>query len=387
MGLQLLDVFGKPTGGGRNIRTTSGGLVTILAGSLILWLLGLEIQTFFSAGFEPALVIDTARHERMDIILDVTFPHLPCSVLSVDAMDSLGGFQDDVDDKLVKIDLGPDGQPLDPAILERQRAERDRVISARLSDPNYKGSCFGALPDEENCRTCEDVRRAYAAKNWRFHDGSGFEQCQEEKYAEFLQENKNNGCRVSGRVSVSKVPGKIHFAPGDSFFQDGKHSHDLSAYNLAGMPYTFDHIINRLSFGEGSESELEDPLKGFHATTDQKQFVFSYYTKVVGTEFNFLNGTRLDTNQYSVTRHKRPLVGGSDEDHPNSYHSQGGMPGAWFHYEISAMRVVNTERRGETFSTLLMNICAITGAVITTAALVDRSVYAMDRVLKEKKNR
>lgn len=387
MSLQFLDVFGKSSGGRRQVRTTSGGLVTIFAAILIVWLLVLEVQSYFSVGLEPTLVVDSARDERMDIIVDISFPHVPCTILNVDAMDIAGEVQADVDGQLLMADLGPDGNFADKAILDRQKEIRENAIAARLANPNYKGPCYGAAPDEENCLSCLDVQRAYAAKGWQFHDGSGFDQCKEEGYPEALEANKQNGCRVSGRVSVSKVAGVLHFAPGEPVIGSGRHSHDLSAYNLPSMPFNFDHTIHQLSFGDGGETQLDDPLRGFHGATDQKQFAFHYFAKVVATEFHFLNNTVMSTNQYSVTRHGRPIVGGPDEDHPNSYHASGGIPGVRVDYEISPMKVINTERRTETFSALLMNVCAIIGAVITTAALVDRSVYAMDRVLREKKNR
>lgn len=384
--LQYLDVFAKGSRRKQG-KTVAGGVFTILGAFIIVWLFVLEIRTFFRIELRPNLIVDSSRGERMDIILNITFPHLPCELLSVDTMDEAGEIQEHLDLKLLKVDLGPDGAILDPSIKQRQDSERDIAIAARLSNPDYKGSCYGARPESENCLTCDDVRRAYAAANWRFDDGSGFEQCVEEKYVEHVQENKNNGCQISGRLTVSKVIGNLHIAPGESFFMNGRHSHDLSAYFLPTLPYNFDHKFNKFSFGDGPESLLEDPLQDFESITHQKAMAYRYFVKVVATKFVKMDGTVVDTNQYAVTHHERELKGGRDEDHPHSHHNIGGTPGIWITYDISPMKVISIEARGQTFGTTLMNICAIVGAVITTFALLDRSVYEVHRILYYKKNR
>lgn len=386
MRLQPLDAFAKKTADGDRVRTASGGLLSIAAAVIIVWLLILEVKQYLSVGWDSKLIIDSSRGELMDVVIDISFWDLPCELISLDQMDDAGDVQDHLDIHLTKQDLGADGQPLDPSVREKQQAEKQAAIAARGED--YAGPCYGAGGQNAVCRTCDDVRRAYAAQNWQFHDGHGFEQCVQEHYPEHLAQNKDNGCRVSGHVGVSKVLGKLHFAPGESYFSNqGQHSHDLSAYNLPEMPYTFSHTINRFSFGMGGSSQLEDPLQGYKATTEQKQFVFRYFTKVVGTEFVYRDGKVLKTNQYAVTHHERSLQGGRDEDHPHTHHSVGGIPGMWIAYDISPMKVVNSEKRGQTFGQLLMNIFAIIGAVITTSALVDRGVYEVDRALKARKDR
>lgn len=374
-----LDIFVKPSEEAR-VRTNSGGILTIFSVALVMWLLVQEVKGYFEIGFEPQLVVDNRRDERMDIYLDIVFPHLPCDMVGLDAMDVSGEIQEHIEKSLEKIDLDKDGQVLDPQILQTQLKEKEDAINARPED--YHGSCYGA--GEDNCRTCEDIRKAYAQRGWKFDDGHGFDQCVEEKYPEHLLQNSQHGCQMKGKVSVSKVVGNLHFAPGESFFSRGSHSHDLSAYYLPQLPYNFGHRFNHFSFGVGA---ITNPLEGLEMKLEQKAHTFRYYTKVVATEFYYLNGTVIDTNQYSVTKHDRPLVGGRDEDHQHTLHKVGGMPGIWIQYDISPMKVINVEHRKQTIGGLVMNMCAIVGAVITSAAVIDRGVYEVDQRLRDKKNR
>lgn len=398
MKLQLLDVFAKTAEDAR-VRTSGGGAVTLLAACVLSWLLLLQFRSYLTYTWDHALTIDSARGEKMTITLDMVFPNLPCELLSVDAIDENGDIQENLDDVLRKQDLDLRGNPLNPEVKQRQEVQRENAIKAR--GPEYPGPCWGAdagframrgLPNDAvaKCLTCEDVHQAYAQLNWAFDDGHGFEQCVDEGYPEHLRENKENGCRISGNVVVSKVVGRIHIAPGEAHFARGRHSHDLSTYSIPDLPYGFSHTINQLSFGGREAKDLsptEDPLQGFVGKAPHRDFQFRYFLKVVGTDYIYRDGTVLQTNQYSVTHHERPLQGGRDADHPHSAHQIGGIPGVWINYDISPMKVRETQKREQSFGTLMMNTFAIVGAVITTAAVIDSGVYAVDQALKARKER
>ncbi len=56
---------------------------------------------------------------------------------------------------------------------------------------------------------------------------------------------------------------------------------------------------------------------------------------------------------------------------PNS----GGIPGVFFSYDISPMKVINKEERTKTFPGFLTGVCAVIGGTLTVAAAIDRGVY------------
>lgn len=51
--------------------------------------------------------------------------------------------------------------------------------------------------------------------------------------------------------------------------------------------------------------------------------MFQYFVKVVGTRFSYLNKSKIDTNQYSVTENERDLSVGTI----------GGVPGNFFYWK------------------------------------------------------
>ncbi len=100
------------------------------------------------------------------------------------------------------------------------------------------------------------------------------------------------------------------------------HVHDLVPYLQGGTKHDFGHKINRFSFGSETEAEFKgvggvgaeqtkrslgivDPLEGISAHTEESNYMFQYFVKVVSTQFGFLDGRELKTHQYSVTQYER----------------------------------------------------------------------------------
>ena len=54
---------------------------------------------------------------------------------------------------------------------------------------------------------------------------------------------------------------------------------------------------------------------------------------------------------------------------------RGGIPGVFFSYDISPMKVINREERSKTFSGFLTGVCAVIGGTLTVAAAIDRAFY------------
>lgn len=256
---------------------------------------------------------------------------------------------------------------------------------AQHLDPKYCGECYGA-PAPENaikkdcCNTCDEVREAYASISWSFGRGEGVEQCQREHYAEHLDAQRREGCRIEGGIRVNKVVGNFHFAPGKSFSNGNMHVHDLENYFKDEAKHDFTHEIHQLRFGpEVPESAIKamgglggvwtshhvNPLDGTSQHTDEKAFNYMYFVKVVSTAYLPLGWEKLkgkgnietganslphewigigglgrgehgsiETHQYSVTSHKRSVHGGNDEKdgHKERLHARGGIPGVFFSY-------------------------------------------------------
>ncbi|KKZ60204.1 hypothetical protein EMCG_05126 [[Emmonsia] crescens] len=414
-----LDAFTKTVEDAR-IRTRSGGVVTITALLVIFFLIWGEWSEYRRIVVLPELVVDKGRGERMEIHLNITFPHLPCELLTLDVMDISGEYQTGVVHGVNKVRLSPaeeGGEVLDITALQLHTQTDD----ARHLDSNYCGPCYGAPapPNAQKpgcCNTCEEVREAYAAQSWAFGRGENVEQCEKEGYSIHLDAQRKEGCRVEGVIRVNKVVGNFHIAPGRSFTNGNLHAHDIDNYFHTPVPHNMGHKIHHLRFGPQLPDDVSsrwkwtdhhhtNPLDNTQQLTTDPRFNFMYFVKVVSTSYLPLgwdadlsssvhsnmasdmplgkqgvglgSGGSIETHQYSVTSHKRSVDGGNDaaEGHKERLHSQGGIPGVFINYDISPMKVINREARTKTFSGFLTGVCAVIGGTLTVAAAIDRALY------------
>lgn len=376
-----LDAFTKTVEDAR-VRTTSGGVITICSLLVIFYLVWAEWADYRRIVVKPELIVDKGRGEKMEIHMNITFPRMPCELLTLDVMDVSGEVQAGVMHGVSKVRLRNEAEG--GGVIETKALELHKEEAAHM-DPDYCGECYGApaptnAKKEGCCNTCDEVRDAYASVSWSFGRGEGVEQCEREHYAEHLDEQRREGCRIEGGIRVNKVVGNFHFAPGKSFSNGNMHVHDLDNYFKDEGGHSFTHTVHSLRFGPqlpdnilkrmsqgktvASSSSLwsnhhQNPLDGQRQTTDEKAFNFMYFVKVVSTAYlplgwekhtKALNDAEsewgfgafnnqgykgsIETHQYSVTSHKRSLAGGSDagEGHKERLHARGGIPGVFFSY-------------------------------------------------------
>ncbi|RWV91103.1 hypothetical protein GW17_00046639 [Ensete ventricosum] len=98
-------------------RTFSGGVITVVSSIIILLLFISETRLFLYSATETKLIVDTSRGERLHVnvsieptlqliggtllFFDITFPSLPCTLLSVDTVDISGEQHYDITVNLV----------------------------------------------------------------------------------------------------------------------------------------------------------------------------------------------------------------------------------------------------------------------------------------------
>lgn len=314
----------------------------------------------------------------MEIHLNITFPKMPCELLTLDVMDVSGEQQHGVMHGVKKVRLQPQSQG--GGVIDVKSVALHDDPATHL-DPNYCGGCYGAAAPENAqkpgcCNTCDEVREAYAQASWAFGRGEGVEQCEREHYGEKLDAQREEGCRIEGGLRVNKVVGNFHLAPGRSFSNGNMHVHDLKNYwdTPQGKSHDFTHHIHHMRFGPqlpeaivGKLGTKNMPWTNHHLNPldDTKQEIndpnynFMYFVKIVPTSYLPLGGGSsvrrfvgledenaglgdlgysadgsVETHQYSVTSHKRSLAGGNDaaEGHAERLHSRGGIPGVFFSY-------------------------------------------------------
>ncbi|KAI5481274.1 COPII-coated vesicle membrane protein [Pseudohyphozyma bogoriensis] len=398
-----LDAFGK-TMEDVKIKTGFGGLLTLSSLFLILSLTVYEFVDYRRVHMEPSIVVDRSRGEKLVVNIDISFPRVPCYLLSVDIMDISGEHQNDVNHDLSKTRLSKDGKVVEAPKGKELKGDLER-ISAQKAE-GYCGTCYGGTPPPDGpnpgcCNSCEEVREAYVRRGWSFVNPDSVEQCVSEGWTDKIKEQSDEGCNIAGKVRVNKVIGNFHISPGRSFQANAMHVHDLVPYLQGGNKHDFGHIIHQFSFQSETEEEwvshggksleetkaelgIVNPLNGMRAHTEESNYMFQYFLKVVSTKFNFLDGRELNTHQYSVTQYERDLSGnrsGKDAQGHQTTHGYAGVPGLFANYEISPLMVIHVEER-QSFAHFLTSTCAIVGGVLTVAGLIDSFVYAGRNRLK-----
>ncbi|CAD7696002.1 unnamed protein product [Ostreobium quekettii] len=274
---------------------------------------------------------------------------MPCSWMSLDAMDISGELQLGVDHEIYRRRLDPTGDALDNE--EQHDITLGKSPRERELKEEYCGSCYGAEErDGQCCNTCTEVHDAYRKKGWAVKAASGVEQCESEGEEHRLREQQGEGCALWGSLSVNKVAGNFHFAPGRSYQRGSVHVHDLVPFQDKDID--FSHHIVSLSFGTVYPG-MVNPLDGVavqQANRDNAQGqpgMFQYFLKTSGLS----------------PEHK--------------------LPGVFFFYDLSPIKVEIREYK-DSFLHFLTNVCAIVGGIFTVAGLLDGMVYFGHNALKKK---
>jgi hypothetical protein len=97
--------------------------------------------------------------------------------------------------------------------------------------------------------------------------------------------------------------------------------------------------------------------------TDNLSFTCPW--QIIPTRYIFLNGTTIQTNQYSVTEHMRHVNPGSNR----------GLPGVFFIYEVSPLHVEIKEEYRKGWIAFFTSVCAVVGGVVTIMGMVDQFVF------------
>lgn len=403
-----LDAFAKTVEDAR-VKTASGGMITLVCVLIVLFLIRNEYKDYTLTIVRPELVVDRDVNKQLDINLDITFPHIPCGVLTLDLMDLSGDLHLDVLQSGFTLQrvLQLGEHIIDDLPVQLGVEKWKEILDGSKTPSDQCGSCYGAVDQSNNqycCNSCADVRLAYAVTGWAFYDGENIAQCESEGYVKKLAQRiqDNEGCRIIGLASINRISGNLRLAPGIQIPNKGRLSHDMSLWRKYSDKFDIDHKINHFSFGKDVTSSLHlanpsddnqtpsiTPLNGYEFKLGQKDHVALYYLSVVSTRFEYLEESRRsaeETNQFSVITHDRPVTGGRDDDHQNTMHARGGDPGVVFHFDISPMKIINRQEYAKTWSGFVLGVVSSIAGVLTVGAVLDRSVWAAEQAIRGKKD-
>ncbi|KAF2288809.1 hypothetical protein GH714_014410 [Hevea brasiliensis] len=273
-------------------------------------------------------VVDLKRGETLPIHINMTFPSLPCDVLSVDAIDLSGKHEVDLDTNIWKLRLNSYGH----------------IIGTEyLSDLVEKEHAAHKHDDDKDHHEDSDT-------NLHAH---GFDQAAESMIKKVKQALANGeGCRVYGVLDVQRVAGNFHVSV---------HGLNILAAQMifeGATHVNVSHIIHDLSFGPKYPG-LHNPLDGTTRILHDTSGVFKYYIKIVPTEYRYISKEVLPTNQFSVTEYFSPI---SEFDKK--------WPAVYFLYDLSPITVAIKEER-RSFLHFITRLCAVLGGTFALSGGVD----------------
>ena len=407
--LKAFDAYARPSEEFR-VRTVSGAVISLVCSVVITVLVLGELRYYLAVQVRPEITLDRSLGEQLNISFDVTFPHVGCAFLGVDTMDVSGNHQLDITHGVYKQRLSRDGavlaEPQRGAVDERPsenelkaRAERERALAAGLEEPTEEekkqeearakakagsegskeeaqcGDCFGAETEARRCcNTCEDVKSAYNAKGWLLNPDN-VPQCVREMNTQEMQAQlrAQEGCRVYGFVTVDKVAGNFHIAPGESSQGGYQHVHSTS---MVPDDVNVTHTIHALSFGAAFPGQV-NALDG-HTEVDRTGAMRTqYFVSVVPTTYAPRRGRATASSQFSATANSQHV------DMAEARRRGAGTPGLYVSYDMSPIAITYREHQ-RSFAHFLTNVCAIVGGVFTVTSLFDKVVYRGMHSLREK---
>ncbi|KAK4876076.1 hypothetical protein RN001_012498 [Aquatica leii] len=306
-------------------QSTFGGTLSIISFGIIFWLVYSEINYYLHSKFVFKFSPDIDFDAKLKINVDITIA-MPCSNLGADILDS-------TNQNTFKF-----------GSLE----EEDTWYELAPNQQKY-------FENRQHFNTY--LREEYHAVQeflWRSSHNSVFSQMPTRNQ----KPNKpHDACRIHGSLVLNKVAGNFHITAGKSLNLPRGHIH-ISAF-MSDNEYNFTHRINKLSFGEPSAGIIH-PLEGDEQVTNSSSMLFQYFIEVVPTSIKTQLSTK-ETYQYSVKELSRPI------DHMKGSH---GMPGIFFKYDVSALKVTVRQER-DNFGVFLARLCSIVAGIYVITSFIN----------------
>lgn len=310
-------------------KTQSGALVSIIGLVTMTTLFYHELAYYLTTYTVHQMSVDLTRGETLPIHINITFPSLPCDVLSVDAIDMSGKHEVDLDTNIWKLRLNSYGH---------------------ITGTEY----LSDLVEKEHEAHNHDHNKDHHEDSQAKQHTHGFDDAAETMVKKVKQALANGeGCRVYGVLDVQRVAGNFHISVhglnifvAQMIFDGAKH------VNVS-------HIIHDLSFGPKYPG-IHNPLDGTTRSLHETSGTFKYYIKIVPTEYRYISKEVLPTNQFSVTEYFSPMT---DFDRT--------WPAVYFLYDLSPITVTIKEER-RSFLHFITRLCAVLGGTFALTGMLDR---------------
>ena len=319
--IRKLDLYPKTLDEFR-VKTYTGGILGLTCIVVMIALFIGEYSNYlYATEIVDHLNVNTSHYAHVKVDFDISFPRIPCKLLSLDSFDESGAPQKHIRQHVYKHRLNEFGM-LDSS-TQRQEVQGGETVrtekemqemheklglsvgdeegnsTERNKDPSYIddddddggacGDCYGAGVEGQCCNTCDEVRQAYEIAGWLFR-AAEVKQCEKEIMMDTLKDAlaADGGCQIYGWIELSRSSGHFHIAPHKDIHHQGINNGFLSLLDL--ISFTFEqfnitHTINTLSFGD-TYPGIKNPLDEQKRVVQDTHGMYQYYLKIVPTQYH-----------------------------------------------------------------------------------------------------
>lgn len=304
-------------------QTLSGALVFALTFGLCVWLVWSDLAYYFNPSYKFRFSADQDFSARLDINIDLTVA-MPCDGIGADVLDSTN-----------QNTFSYGRLREDPSWFELDTFQRKHFESVKMFNEYIR----------EEYHVLQDLLWNSGQKNIL---GSLPER-------RIKPEEAHDACRVHGTLSLNKVEGNFHITAGKSIPIFRGHAHLTGFMDV--NEYNFSHRIDQFSFGSPHAGIIQ-PLQGDEKIAESNFVNYQYFVQIVPTEIHTLVG-KWQTYQYSVKELTR---------------STDSMPGIFFKYDISGLKVIVTQDR-EPFWQFVVKLCSGVGGIVATSQILSSLLH------------
>jgi hypothetical protein len=342
-----VDIFDKFDNDELRLRTKAGAFLSFFLSTFGVLFITIKTYRFAIPKIHRDLSLTPDLIDQQDFVnISISIRvNLPCYFLHLDALDSLGFSQLDINSTANLRRVAPNGKVIG-------------IVNETMQQICFP--CYGALPDNVCCNSCEQLTLLHLFKGMPA-EPDRWVQCREQKAPDV---NENETCLVKGKISVNQVSGSFHIAPGRNDLNAGSGHHHNLAFSFPRLDLS--HTIETLRFGPAVPTG-NSPLNRVSVSQKAHQAMMYRYTLRATPLLYVKNGKEIRRGyEYTVVPAQTEVAGGMP-------------PGIFFHYSFTPYRItVNAVSRS--FAQYLTSTLGFLAGSFAGAMLLDLLIHKTQMV-------
>ena len=350
--LRNIDSFDKTENKDFVVDTQMGILMSNAISFLSSFLMFAQIMLAVSPIIHRDLMLSpsSAKHSELVNISVNVLVSMPCELLHFDIVDSIGYSELNINNTL-KFKRMSDTNGF---LGFYKRPEKEKCFP-----------CFDVLTNKSCCNGCNALKEMYKAQG-KTPDPENWPQCKPENLQHFSKIEK---CQIKGKISVNRVKGSFHIAPGRNFPSPSGHYHE---FNDDFPSLEMQHSILDIRFGPSIPS-ASNPLRGITRVGGQNIPISYNYNMMVTPVVFYADGQYIEKGfEYTAIAARSPV------------YADYGSPGIFFDYSFTPY-TISVTWRSRSFRSFLVSTGGLLAGIYSIFALIYDSLERKTKSKEEKK--